>query len=211
MLRIAVLTLFASTWAQAQPAKTLPGGAVLKPERPVPVVPLKPAPEPSPLPATMQPLAPLVGSFSGTTRSGAKVAAQCLSVAADTWIRCDVSVESSRPSTTPAAQGRLESSRPSTTPAAQGKLESAVPSTTPAAQGRLDKAAALVAIGWDERSKSFHAFVGDSTGKSTLYKGRLQGKKLVFTGPERVTLDLGNPQQPVLATASEVVTLARER
>src|SRR5260370_1211549 len=40
--------------------------------------------------------------------------------------------ESSRPSTSPAAQGRLESSRPSTSPAAQGRLEAlATPAPAP--------------------------------------------------------------------------------
>jgi hypothetical protein len=164
MLRIAVLTLFMSTVVSAQPAKTLPGGAVLKPERPVPVVPL--TPPPPALPKSMQPLAPLVGSFSGATKAGAKVSAQCLAVAADTWIRCDVAV---------------------------------------------DKAAALVAVGWDEASKSFRIFVGDSSGKSTLYKGRIKSNKLVFGAPDRVTLDLGNPQQLIFSSLSEVVTLARER
>lgn len=170
MARIVILTLFASTLALAQSAKTLPGGAVLKPEQPVPIRPLKPPPPetsaaPS-LPPSMMPLAPLVGNFSGTTKAGAKVSAQCLSVAADTWIRCDVAV---------------------------------------------DKSAALVAIGWDDRNKSFRTFVGDSTGKSTLYKGRIKDKKLVLTGPERVTIDLTNPRQLVLSTVSEVVTLVRDR
>jgi hypothetical protein len=189
MFRIVVLTLFTAALARAQPAKTLPGGAVLKPERPVPVRPLGPAPDknapdknaPGELPAALQPLAPLLGSFTGTTKSGAKVSAQCLSAAAATWIRCDVAVESSRPS------------------------------TSPAAQGRLDKAAALVAIGWDERGKFFHAFVGDSSGKSSIYKGHLKGQKLVLSGPDRLTLDLTNPQQPVVSTVSEVVTLAHDR
>jgi hypothetical protein len=201
MTRIVVLTLFTSTLALAQAAKTLPGGAVLKPERPVPVRPLAPPPEKSPpdaaaLPPSMLPLAPLLGNFTGTTKAGAKVRAQCLAVAAETWIRCDVAIESSRPSTPPAAQGGLESSRPS---------------TPPAAQGGLDKSAALVAIGWDERGKTFRTFVGDSTGKSTIYKGRMKGPKLVLSGPERVTIDLTNPQQPVLSTVSEVVTLVRDR
>jgi hypothetical protein len=194
MFRIVILTLFTSALVRAQPAKTLPGGAVLKPERPVPVRPLNPPPDKSAtdksatdksatdksatdksstgaaeapaLPAALQPLAPLVGSFSGSTRAGAKVSAQCLAVAADTWIRCDVA---------------------------------------------LDKAAALVAIGWDEHGKAFRVFVGDSSGKSALYKGRLKGQKLLLSGPERLTLDLTNPQQPLVSTASEVVTLARER
>jgi hypothetical protein len=162
MLRIGILALFTGTVALAQPAKTLPGGAVLKPERPVPIVPLQP---PS-LPPPMQPLSPIIGSFSGATQASTKVSVQCLAVAANTWIRCDVAV---------------------------------------------GQAGALLAIGWDEATKSFRIFVGDSAGKSTLYRGHLKAGKLTVTGTPRLTLDVNNPQQLVFSSLSEVVTLARER
>ena len=94
MRRIVVLTLFTSSLAFSQPAKILPGGAVLKPERPIPIRPLTPPPTPSAasLSAQMKPLAALVGNFAGATKANAKVSVQCQGVAADTWIRCDVAV-----------------------------------------------------------------------------------------------------------------------
>jgi hypothetical protein len=80
-----VLGLLSSTVALAQPAQRLPSGAVLKPEKPKPVVPLEPR-EPS---AQMKPLQPLVGSFSGTTSAGAPVTVQCQPAASQSWIRCE--------------------------------------------------------------------------------------------------------------------------
>ena len=176
MLRIVVLMLFTGGIALAQQAKTLPGGAVLKPERPLPVRPLKPAPEPTPaspstdanapsLAGQMAALAPLVGNFSGALASGSKVRVMCQAVAADTWLRCDVAV---------------------------------------------DRSAALVAVGWDDRVHRFNAFVGDSTGKSTLYKGRLAKGKLVLSGPRHVSIDLSAAPQVTVTVDGETVTLQRD-
>jgi hypothetical protein len=182
--RIGVLTLFTlgtliCPRVLAQAAKTLPGGAVMKPEHPQPPRPLQPSPNattnapanggarPPDMPPYIADVAALIGTFSGTTKADFKVHAQCQAVAMETWIHCDVQVE--------------------------------------------HNGGALVAVGYDEGTRSYRAFVGNSSGKSTIYRGKLKGKKLVFSGPQHFALDLGSPQQVVFSSVSEVVTLVRDR
>lgn len=74
--------LLSSTLVLAQPAQKLPGGAVIKPGHPPPVVPLGP-PE-------MKPLAPLVGNWVATSEKGASANVACVTVSEGAWLSCEV-------------------------------------------------------------------------------------------------------------------------
>jgi hypothetical protein len=82
MRSLALAALFASSIAVAQPAQKLPGGAVIKPGKPPPVVPLGPT--------EMKPLAPLVGNWVATSSAGASANVACATVAEGAWLSCEV-------------------------------------------------------------------------------------------------------------------------
>jgi hypothetical protein len=69
--------------ALGQPVKKLPGGAVMKPGRPAPIVPLAVSDE-------SKPLQPLIGKFTLTTPGGESAAVECAAILEGRWLRCDV-------------------------------------------------------------------------------------------------------------------------
>lgn len=77
-----IAVLFCGAVVSAQPAQKLPGGAVMKPGKPPPVVPLAPT--------EMKPLLPLVGNWVATGSSGASANVQCVGVAEGAWLQCEV-------------------------------------------------------------------------------------------------------------------------
>lgn len=83
MRAVAVVLLFVPSIAFAQPAQKLPGGAVMKPGHPPPVVPLA-------APMQMKELEPLAGKWTATNATGQEATIDCAATADAAWLRCDV-------------------------------------------------------------------------------------------------------------------------
>lgn len=83
LTRIVAASVLWASVSSAQPVQKLPGGAVMKPGHPPPIVPLA-------APSEMKALEPLVGSFTATSPDGAQANVTCAPTADAAWLRCDL-------------------------------------------------------------------------------------------------------------------------